>query len=50
MAAMLAYAASEDPERTSRAVALLPPMGNGQPRPWPTCRAPQRSFAPARRP
>lgn len=50
MAAMLAYAASEDKERTSREVALLPPMANGQPRPWPTCRAPQRSFAPARRP
>jgi len=50
MAAMLAYAASEDKERTSREVALLPSMANGQPRPWPTCRAAQRSFAPARRP
>lgn len=49
MAAMLAYAASEDPERTSRSVALLPPTGNGQPRPWPQCRAAQRSSAPARR-
>jgi carboxypeptidase Q len=49
MAAMLAYAASEDPERTSRAVAVLPPIGNGPPRPWPQCRTPQRSFAPTRR-
>lgn len=48
MAAMLAYAASEDKERTSREQALLPPMGNGQPRPWPQCRRAQRSFAPAR--
>ena len=45
MAAMLAYAASEDPERTSREVALLPGE-NGQPRKWPECRKPQRSFAP----
>ena len=37
MAAMLAYAASEDPERTSRELSTLPPLPNGQPRQWPTC-------------
>jgi carboxypeptidase Q len=48
MAAMLAYAASEDPERTSRVQAVLPPVGDGPPRAWPQCRTPQRSFAPAK--
>ena len=45
MAAMLAYAASEDRERTSREVSTLPPLSNGQPRAWPRCRQAQRSFA-----
>ena len=45
MAAMLAYAASEDPERTSRELSTLPPMPNGQPRPGPTCGKARRSFA-----
>lgn len=49
MAAMLAYAASEDPERTSREVALLPASASGQPRKWPECRTPQRSFAPVKK-
>lgn len=42
MAAMLAYAASEDPERTSREQAVLPPRPNG-PRAWPTCGTARRS-------
>ncbi|NUP56272.1 MAG: M20/M25/M40 family metallo-hydrolase [Gemmatimonadaceae bacterium] len=45
MAAMLAYAASEDRERTSRVQAVLPPGTNGQPRSWPTCGRAQRSYA-----
>jgi hypothetical protein len=45
MAAMLAYAASEDPERTSRELSTLPALPNGQPRPWPTCGKARRSFA-----
>ena len=45
MAAMLAYAASEDPERTSRELSTLPPLPNGQPRNWPTCGKARRSFA-----
>ncbi|MCC6245822.1 MAG: M20/M25/M40 family metallo-hydrolase [Gemmatimonadaceae bacterium] len=46
MAAMLAYAASEDPERTGREQALLPvlPGGNGGFRPWPTCGMAKRSY------
>lgn len=46
MAAMLAYAASEDPERTARDQALLPvlPGPNGSVRPWPTCGTARRSF------
>ena len=46
MAAMLAYAASEDPERTSPEQATLPPLPNGQPRQWPACGKARRSFAP----
>jgi hypothetical protein len=46
MAAMLAYAASEDPERTSREVSTLPASPNGQPRAWPSCSQARRSFAP----
>jgi hypothetical protein len=44
MAAMMAYAASEDPERTSRELSTLPPLPNGQPRPWPTCGKARRSY------
>jgi hypothetical protein len=44
MAAMLAYAASEDRERVPRDQALLPPEGNRQ-RPWPTCGKSRRSYA-----
>jgi len=46
MAAMLAYAASEDPERTSRDMSTLPALANGQPRAWPSCPQARRSFAP----
>jgi carboxypeptidase Q len=42
MAAMLAYAASEDRERTSREQAVLSGAG-GTARAWPTCRPAQRS-------
>jgi carboxypeptidase Q len=38
LAAMLAYAASEDPEKVPRDKSVLPPRPNGTPRPWPTCR------------
>jgi hypothetical protein len=44
MAAMLAYAASEDPERTSRELSTLPPLPNGNPRQWPTCGKARRSY------
>ncbi|HYW31289.1 MAG TPA: M20/M25/M40 family metallo-hydrolase [Gemmatimonas sp.] len=46
MAAMLAYAASEDPERTARDQATLPVLqgANGGVRPWPTCGKAKRSF------
>ena len=49
-AAMLAYAASEDPTRTSRDVAILPPGANGQARSWPTCNRARRSAAAATQP
>ena len=42
-AAMLAYAASEDPDRTPRTRAILPPGRSGQPRSWPTCSPAQRN-------
>ena len=45
MAAMLAYAASEDQEKTSREVSTLPPLPNGQARSWPKCGKARRSFA-----
>ena len=45
MAAMLAYAASEDPERTSRELSTLPPLPNGQPRAWPTCGKARRHYS-----
>lgn len=48
MAAMLAYAASEDREKTSREQALL--LGaNGQTRAWPTCGKARRSFGPVKK-
>jgi hypothetical protein len=50
MAAMLAYAASEDPEHTSRELATLPPLPNGQPRNWPTCGKARRSYEETIRP
>jgi len=43
MAAMLAYAASEDRERTDRTQALLV-NPNGSTRPWPQCRPARRAF------
>jgi len=50
MTAMLAYAASEDPQRTSRERAALPGVDNrtGLPRVWPECRPAQRSPRPER--
>ncbi len=45
MAAMLAYAASEDPERTSRDLSTLPALPNGNPRAWPTCGKARRSYS-----
>jgi hypothetical protein len=45
LAAMLAYLASEDPERVSRERALLPPNPQtGQPREWLPCRAARRAY------
>jgi len=44
-AAMMVYAASEDPEKTSREQSTLPPGSNGQPRPWVGCGKAPRSFA-----
>jgi carboxypeptidase Q len=43
IAAMLAYQASEDPDRVPRDQALLPPDTTGRPRKWPTCRPAQRT-------
>jgi hypothetical protein len=45
MAAMLVYAASEDPDRTPRDQSILPPLPNGRPRPWVGCGPARRSFA-----
>jgi carboxypeptidase Q len=42
IAAMIAYAASEDPERVPRDMAILY-GANGQPRAWPTCGKARRS-------
>jgi hypothetical protein len=44
IAAMMAYAASEDPEKTPRDKSTLPPGPNGQPRPWVQCGQARRSF------
>jgi carboxypeptidase Q len=43
LAAMLAYLASEDPERVPRAQRVLPPNPQGQPSAWPRCGTPRRS-------
>lgn len=43
LAAMLAYMASEDPERVSRVKRELPPDAEGKPTTWPTCPPPRRS-------
>ena len=43
MAAMLAYAASEDRERTSREQSLLTVAGTTTARPWPSCGTAKRS-------
>jgi hypothetical protein len=45
LAAMLVYAASEDPEKVPRDRSVLPsPTPNGQPRSWPQCSRARRSF------
>ncbi len=45
LVAMLAYAASEDPEHTSRERAILPPNPDtGEPRAWPTCGTARRAY------
>lgn len=47
IAAMMAYAASEDPTRTGRETALLPVfagVGAAGSRPWPTCNRARRSY------
>jgi hypothetical protein len=43
LAAMVAYAASEDPQRVSRELSVLPPGRSGQPRGWPQCGPARRS-------
>lgn len=44
LAAMLAYAASEDPERVPSDMRVLPPdPGSGEAGQWPPCRPPRRS-------
>jgi carboxypeptidase Q len=45
IAAMMIYAASEDPERVPRDQSVLPPLPNGQPRSWVSCNRARRSFA-----
>jgi len=45
LTAMLAYMASEDPERVSRVKRELPPDAEGKPTPWPVCGPPRRSSA-----
>lgn len=45
LAAMIAYMASEDPNRVGREKAQLPiNPRTGEPRPWPTCREPRRAM------
>jgi hypothetical protein len=43
VAAMLAYMASEDPERVSRAQTELPPDQRGREREWVRCWPPRRT-------
>jgi hypothetical protein len=43
LAAMLAYLASEDPERVGRTQRTLPSNAQGQPGAWPRCGTPRRS-------
>ena len=43
LAAMLAYLASEDPERVPRDRRVLPTGENGERLTWPTCRSPRRT-------
>jgi carboxypeptidase Q len=43
LTAMLAYEASEDPDRVSRTQRVMPPGANGQPGAWPGCGTPRRS-------
>lgn len=45
IAAMMVYAASEDPEKTPRDKSILPPGPNGQPRPWVQCGQARRAYA-----
>ncbi|MBX3148051.1 MAG: M20/M25/M40 family metallo-hydrolase [Gemmatimonadales bacterium] len=44
LAAMLAYLASEDPERVPRDRRVMPPGPDGRPQPWPACGQARRSF------
>jgi hypothetical protein len=43
LAVMMAYLASEDPQRVPRTRSVLPPGQNGQPRQWAQCRQAPRS-------
>src|SRR5690606_23809674 len=43
LTAMLAYLASEDPQRVARTQRVLPPASDRPPRTWPQCRQAQRS-------
>ena len=43
LAAMLAYLASEDPERVSNTQRVLPANADGSPQRWPSCNTPRRS-------
>ncbi len=45
LAAMVAYMASEDPDRVPRATRVMPlDARTGRPEPWPACRQPRRSY------
>jgi hypothetical protein len=46
LTAMLAYLASEDPQKVSRVQRELPPTASGQPGRWPSCGTPRRSSPP----
>jgi Zn-dependent M28 family amino/carboxypeptidase len=43
LTAMLAYLASEDPEKMPRDRRVMPAGQGGQPQPWPSCGTPRRS-------